>query len=218
MKNIDSIFEFYLKNRLSIESDEESKKVFASMIALAEYMKDKNFNLPTVIKMIVLENTNVDKLTNQREINNILTEFHNLETNESIIAQNCLETANKLNSEGIEENLNQIYGRLLISVGIDVESNIQLDFARLYEIVIRITEKELDSERETRIKYYYYNSYDVTREYAYLISLLEEILNLKIKQIINQENKNFETKYEEQKRFYSNMPILNGILNKIKKL
>ena len=35
MKNIDSIFEFYLKNRLSIESDEESKKVFASMIALA---------------------------------------------------------------------------------------------------------------------------------------------------------------------------------------
>lgn len=218
MKNIDSIFDFYLKNRLSIESDEESKKVFASMIALAEYMKDKNFNLPTVIKMIVLENTNVDKLTNQREINNILTEFHNLETNESIIAQNCLETANKLNSKGIEEDLNQIYGRLLISVGIDVESNIQLDFARLYEIVIRITEKELDSERETRIKYYYYNSYDVTREYAYLISLLEEILNLKIKQIINQENKNFETKYEEQKRFYSNMPILNGILNKIKKL
>ena len=218
MKNIDSIFDFYLKNRLSIESDEESKKVFASMIALAEYMKDKNFNLPTVIKMIVLENTNVDKLTNQREINNILTEFHNLKTNESIIAQNCLETANKLNSKGIEEDLNHIYGRLLISVGIDVESNIQLDFARLYEIVIRITEKELDSERETRIKYYYYNSYDVTREYAYLISLLEEILNLKIKQIINQENKNFETKYEEQKRFYSNMPILNGILNKIKKL
>ena len=45
MKNIDSIFEFYLKNRLSIESDEESKKVFASMIALAEYMKamDKSF-------------------------------------------------------------------------------------------------------------------------------------------------------------------------------
>lgn len=218
MKNIDSIFDFYLKNKLSFEKDEESKKVFASMIALANYLKEKNFNLSTVIKMIILENTNVDKLTNQKEIKNVLDEFHNLKTNESIEAQKSLETAKKLNPYGIEEELEHIYGRLLISVGIDLESKIQLDFTRLYEIVIKITEKELDSERETRIKYHYYNSYDVTREYAYLISLLEEIISLKIKQIINQENENFEIKYEEQKRFYSNMPILNGILNKTKKL
>ena len=161
MKNIDSIFDFYLKNKLSFEKDEESKKVFASMIALANYSKEKNFNLSTVIKMIILENADIDKLTNQKEIKNVLDEFHNLKTNESIEAQKSLETAKKLNPCGIEEELEHIYGRLLISVGIDLESKIQLDFTRLYEIVIKITEKELQELKDSNLEGEIADTYNV---------------------------------------------------------
>ena len=214
MKNIKGIFEFYLKNR--INPKDYSQKVFASMIALAEYEKEKNFDLQTVIKMIMLKNINIEKLTNQSEINSLLEELEMNETYESQEASKCIEKAKNLSSYGIEEEINSIYGRLLLSVGIDIESKLQLEFTRLYERVIRLTSEELENEKTTRLKYCHYNIYDVTEEYAHLISFLEENLRLKIGEI-KAEN-DFIKVYQEQKGFYRSMPILSGVLEKTKKL
>lgn len=214
MKNIESIFDFYLKNK--INTKDYSQKVFAAMIALAEYEKEKNFDLQTVIKMIMLKNINIEKLTNQSEIKSLLEELDTNETNESQEANKCIEKATKLSPYGIEEEINSIYGRLLLSVGIDIESSLQLEFTRLYKRVIRLTSEELETEKTTRLKYCHYNIYDVTEEYAHLISFLEENLRLKIGEV-KAEN-DFIKVYQEQKGFYRSMPILSGVLEKTKKL
>ena len=218
MKNIESIFDFFLKNKLNVPKEEEANKVFASMIALYNYKKEKDFDLQTVIKMIILNNINTDNLTNKKEVNNILNVFHNLETKESVEAHRCINIAKKLNPLGIEESIDKIYGRLLISVGIDIESYLKLEFQKLYEIIIKITDIELENEKQTRLKYHFYNTYNVTKEYALLISFLEELISIKINELTSKENHKFEKLYEEQKGFYRSMPILSGVLEKTKKL
>lgn len=215
MNNIESIFNFYIQNRMNIKEEQGAQKALAAMISLHEYEKEKNFDLSTVLKMILLENLNTEKLTNKEEVHNILNVLENIETIESSIVRKCIEQAKKLDCSGIEKDLNKIYGRLLLSVAIDLESNLKLEFTRLYETLIKLTEKELEEEKEIRLKYQYYKIYDVTKEYAYLISLLEEIIHIKLE---SQEENNFKTKYEEQKYFYRSMPILSGVLEKTKKL
>lgn len=218
MKNIDSIFNFYVKNKINSKIEEESTIVFASLIALVDYNRQKDFDLQTVIKMIILGNTNPDNLTNKNEVNNILNVLHNVETKESLEAQKCLEKSKKMQSSGIEEDIDKIYGRLLLATGIDIENNLQLEFSKLYEIILKMTNYDIEKEKNNRIKYYYYNTHDVTREYAHLISLLEEIIDIKIKEIKNSEEKDFHEKYETEKQFYRSVPILSGVLEKIKKL
>ena len=218
MKNIDSIFDFYLKNKLYTEMSEKTQKVFAIIIAISDYNKTMNFNLQTVIKMILLENAKLENLTNKTEANEILNVFYNLETTESLEAKNSIERAKKLNADGIEDELNRIFGRLLIAIGIDIEGNLKLEFDKLYERIVKITDKELEEEKNTRLKYFYYNTYNVTNEYAYLISLLEDIISLKLIELKNSKEANFKEQYVEQNRFYKSMPILNGILEKTKKL
>ena len=134
MKYTESLFDFYIKNRLHTTLEELSNKVFASMLAIINCENDKNNDLSKIIKIIILEGINIDKLTKQDKIKAVLDEFNIGQTNESKEAKKCLERAKNMGSKGIEEDLSHIYGRLLLSVGIDIESKLQLEFTRLYEM------------------------------------------------------------------------------------
>ena len=168
--------------------------------------------------MIMIDGSSVEELTNKKEIKRILDKLLDKDTNESKEVQKCKDKAKILNSKGIEEDINELYGRLLISVAIDIESNLKLDFSRLYERIIKITFNELENEKNIRLKYCYHNIYDVTEEYAYLISFLEENIRLKIKESKEERKQTFNQIYQEQKGFYKQMPILSGVLEKTKKL
>ena len=213
MKYTESLFDFYIKNRLHTTLEELSNKVFASMLAIINCENDKNNDLSKIIKMIILEGINIDKLTKQDKIKAVLDEFNIGQTNESKEAKKCLERAKNMGSKGIEEDLSHIYGRLLLAVGLETECELKLDYNRLYERIVKITTYDLEKEKNIRLKYCYHNIYDVTEEYAYLISFLEELTDLKI-----QEQKEFDKAYEEEKRFYRSMPILSAVLEKTKKL
>ena len=213
MKNIESLFDFYIRNRMHTTSNEIANKVFATMIAVNNYTNCEEYNLSKIVKMIILDGSNTNKIVNKGKIKAILEELYQGETNESQEVKKCLEMAEKLQSDGIEDDLEQIYGALLLSTGIDIECGLKLDFNKLYEKIVRITTFELEKEKNTRLKYCYHNIYNVTEEYSYLILFLEKIISLKLK-----EQKEFNEAYEEQKRFYRSMPILSGILEKTKKL
>lgn len=213
MKNIESLFDFYIKNKLYTTKEEKEKKVLASIFAVIDNFKDKSFDLSKVIEMIMLDNLNTDKLINKSEIKAILEEFYSNQTNESQEAKKCQENAKNMKFEEIEGINESVFGRLLLSVGIDIEYGLKLDFNRLYKKVIEIEKDELDYETNERLKYCYYCNHDVTEEYAYLISILEEIVKEKINK-----SEEFNKSYEEQKKFYRSMPILNVILDKTKKL
>ena len=68
MKYTESLFDFYIKNRLHTTLEELSNKVFASMLAIINCENDKNNDLSKIIKMIILEGINIDKLTKQDKI------------------------------------------------------------------------------------------------------------------------------------------------------
>lgn len=213
MKNIESLFDFYIQNKLHTTLEEQSDKFFASLFALFEYGSNRNYNLSKVVNMIILDGINTDKLTNKDEIKAILEELYSNATLESKEAKKHLEKAKNMKPNGIEKDINNFYGKLLLSVGINIECSLGLDFNKLYERVMKLTTVDLEKERNTRLKYCYHNIYDVTEEYAYLISFLENLVSLKVDEV-----KEFEKRYESEKRFYRSMPILNGILEKTKKL
>ena len=214
MNNIDSIFDFYIKNKLQ-EQEIANKKVISVINALNDYIEKRNFDLSKVIKMIILDKSKISKLKNRNEIKVILEEFDMMSTIESLEAKKCLEMAKnvKLDENNIE--LLDIYGRLLLTVAINVECNLKLDFNRLYEKIVKITEKEIENEKNIIMKYCYHCIHDVTEEYAYLITFLNEIIGKKIN--YNQELQEFDSKYENEKQIYRSMPILNGVLEKTKK-
>lgn len=216
MKNIESIFDFYIKNKLHTTLEEQSDKFFASIFAIVNNTNIKNYDLVKVINMIILDGIDIGKLINKSKIKALLEELYAGQTNESQIVKKCLEKAKNMKSNGIEDDINNIYGKLLLAVGINIECDLKLDFNRLYERIIKITYSELEKEKNTRLKYCYYNIYDVTEEYAYLISFLEELISIKINE--TKEQKDFDEVYEKEKGFYRSMPILNGILEKTKKL
>lgn len=216
MKNIESLFDFYIKNRLYTTIEEQSNKFFASIFAIVDPANNRNYDLTKVINMIILDGIDIEKLINKNEIKDILDELYSNQTNESKVAKKCLERAKNMKSDGIENDLSHIYGRILLSVGINIECGLKLDFDRLYERVIKLTTSDLEREKNTRLKYCYYNIYDVTEEYAYLISFIEELINMKINE--TKEQRDFNEAYEEEKGFYRSMPILNAVLEKTKKL
>ena len=214
MKNIDSIFDFYIKNKLQ-EKERANEKVISVINALNDYIEKRNFDLSKVIKMIILDNNNINKLKNKNEIKALLEEFDMLATYESLEAKKCLEMAKNIELDKNNKELLDIYGRLLLTVAINIECNLKLDFNRLYEKIVKITEKEIENEKNIRMKYCHHCIHDVTEEYAYLITLLNEIVSKKIN--YNQELQEFDSKYENEKQLYRSMPILNGVLEKTKK-
>ena len=216
MKNVENIFDFYLKNKLFTSLKEESKKVLASILALTNYKNNISLDLSKIIKMIILNDIDVDKLSNKSQIKAIIEEYYDDQTIESKEAKKCLENAKNMKSKGIERDLQHIYGRLLLTIGIDIECNLKLDFDKLYERIIKISPQELEKEKQMRIKYCYHNHYDAIEEYAYLISFLEELTSIKLKK--EQDQNEFEKKYEIEKKFYRSMPILSSVLEKTKKL
>ena len=214
MYKTDNIFEFYLNNKINNNKENEINMILATIIALSNYLVNMNFELSKVIKLIIVENTITEKLSNQKEIKELLEELNNEQTNESKIAKKCLkETSIIKKDETVINNLNHLYGRLLLAFGINIEYDLKLDFNKLYRKILSITSQDIKEEKETRNKYCYYGKHDVTEEYADLITLLEELISLKVNKL-----ENFNGQYEQEKTYYRSMPILSSILEKTKKL
>ncbi len=210
----DNIFEFYLNNKINADKEKETNIILATLIALSNYITYMDFELSKVIKMIIIENTNTEKLSNQKEIKELLEELHSDQTKESIMAKKCMKQTLLIEkNEDIINKINHLYGRLLLSFGINIECDLKLDFDKLYRKILSITKQDIKQEKEERNKYCYYGYHDVTKEYSHLICILEELMSLKL----NEESE-FKNSYEQEKSYYRSMPILSSILEKTKKL
>ena len=204
MNKNENIMNFYLKNISS-----NYRKVLACLIAI----KQEKVNITKIIKLIMYDELDISMLSNQQELIKIQNEIKENLSKESKISNHAIEISKEINEQDLNNirDLQHIFGTMLIALGIENEYKYYLDYKKLY--IGLLSNNCVNNEK-------FINANDITMEYINLINQLEYDLRIKLYELqsLNEQETNFEQKYERNKKNYQMIPCLRGILEQAKKL